>query len=69
MDFYCIIISLRTNIHRQDCRVSLGLSDAAMILPISLIAFEKIRKKVMFLGKASNSNVINIVVDNAPCPC
>ena len=38
--FYCVIISLRTNIHSDICRIKLGLSDAAIIFPISLIAFE-----------------------------
>ena len=51
VSFYCVIISLRTNIHNDSCRVYLGLSDAAMIFPISLIAFEKMRKKVMFWKK------------------
>ena len=32
----------------KQVQVSLGLSDAAMIFPGSVIAFEKIRKKVMF---------------------
>ena len=49
--FYCVIISLRTNMHNGNCRVKLGLSDAVMISPISLIAFEKIRKTVMFWKK------------------
>ena len=48
---YCVIISHRTNIHNDSCRVYLGLSDAAMIFSISIIAFEKMRKKVMCLGK------------------
>ena len=47
VSFYCIIISLRTNIHNDSCRVEFGLSDAAMIFPIYLIAFQKMRKKVM----------------------
>ena len=45
--FYWIIINLRTNIHNDSCRVLLGQSDAAMIFPISLIAFKKMRRKVM----------------------
>ena len=49
--FYCVIISLRTNIHNDSCKVQLDLSDTAMIFPISLITFEKMRRKVMFLDK------------------
>ena len=45
--FYCVIISHRTNIHNISCTVELGVSDDAMIFPISLIAFEKTRKKVI----------------------
>ena len=51
VSFYCVTISLRTNIHNDSCRVLLDLSDAAMIFPISLIAFKKMRKKVMFWKK------------------
>ena len=40
VSFYCIIISLRTNIHNDSCTIKLGLSDAAIIFPISVIAFE-----------------------------
>ena len=35
VQFYCVNISLRTNIHNDSCRVQLGLSDAGMIFPIS----------------------------------
>ena len=51
VSFYCVIISLETNIHNDSYRVQLGLSDAAMIFPISLIAFKKMSKKVMFWKK------------------
>ena len=51
VSFYCVIISLRTNIHNNSCRVYLGQSDAAMIFPISLIASEKIRTKSIFWKK------------------
>ena len=36
---------------RQSCRVLKCLSDAVKIFPISLITFEKMRKKVIFLEK------------------
>ena len=48
ISFYCVIISLRTNIHNDSCRVLLGLSDAAIIFSISLIDFEKIRKFIFW---------------------
>ena len=51
VSFYCINISHRTSIHNDSCTVSLGLSDAAMIFQISLITYEKMRKKVMFWEK------------------
>ena len=51
VSFYCVNICLRTNIHNDSCRVQLGLSDTLMIFPISLIAFEKQRKKVVFWEK------------------
>ena len=44
--FYSVIISFR-----ELCRVLKCLLDAAKIFPISVIAFEKMRKKVIFLGK------------------
>ena len=53
VSFYCIIISLRTNIHNDSCGVQLGLSDVTMIFSIYLIAFEKMRKKVIFWKKDS----------------
>ena len=49
--FYCVIISHGTNIHNISCTVELVVSDDAMIFPISLIAFVKMRRKVMFLNK------------------
>ena len=48
VSFYCVIISLKANIHNDSCRVYLDLSDAAMIFPIPLTALEKMRKKIMF---------------------
>ena len=51
ISFYYVIISLRANIHNDSCRVLLGLSDAAIIFPISLIAIEKMRKKIMLMEK------------------
>ena len=47
VSFYCVIISHWTNIHNDSCSVWLGVSDAAMIFPISLITFEKMRKNIM----------------------
>ena len=51
VSFYCVIICHRANILIDSCRVLLGLSDVAMIFPISLIGYEKMMKKVMFLEK------------------
>ena len=50
VSFYYVIISHRINIHNDSCRVLLGLSDAAMIFPISLIVY-KLRKKFMLWKK------------------
>ena len=58
--FYCIIISHRINIYNDSCRVSLGLSDAAMIFPIYVITFEKLRKKVMWKNDTISFYCVNI---------
>ena len=42
---------MRTKNYYDNCRVELSLSDTAMIFPIYLIAFEKMRKKFRFWKK------------------
>ena len=62
VSFYCVIITLRSNIHNDSCRVNLGLLDAAMIFPISLIVFEKMRMKVSHILEKKNISFYCVII-------
>ena len=61
VQFYCVIISFRRNMHNGSCIISSGLSDALIIFPISLIAFEKMRK-IMFWKKDTVSFCCIVII-------